>query len=430
MGWARRGLLWMLLLGVLAGCSVLSGPNPQTLTSTEAGFALTPTPSPETPQGKWALWAAGRTLLRGANIYQRRVIPQLDGTRFMGPGPLGPPYTQADFDALAAQGANWVNLSVPGLFTVQPPYEPDEAVIQTVDTLIEMAAQAGLFVVLSARTGPGRSEFSILRDGAGDWFDPAYIVETVWKDAEARKAWAAMWRFTAARYRDNPVVIGYDLMVEPNANDIVDEWDPEAFYDRYGGTGYDWNAWYPDLIAAIREVDPDTPILVGGMGYSAVDWLPYMRPVDMPRVVYTAHQYMPFVYTHQSPEDHLSYPGVFDANYDGQPDEVNRAWLAHYLQTLADFRARVGAPVAVNELGLVRWAPNAAEFMTDQLDILENLGVNYAIWAWHASWPPLAEGDHAFTFRFGPDPNNRKDTPNALWATYRRYWQRNEVFFP
>lgn len=383
----------------------------------------------EAARGIWALWASGRTMLRGANIYQRRVIPDLDGADFMGPGPLGPPYTQADFDALAAQGANWVNLSVPGLFTVQPPYRLDEAVVARMDALIEMAARAGLYVVLSARTGPGRSEFSILRNGAGDWFPPSYLVELVWQDAQARQAWAAMWRYTAARYRDNPAVIGYDLMVEPNANDLVDEWDPEAFYARYGGTGYDWNAWYPDLVAAIREVDPNTPILVGGMGYSAVDWLSYLRPVDAPRVVYTAHQYMPFVYTHQSPQEHIVYPDVFDADFNGRPETVNRAWLARYLQTLADFRQRVGAPVAVNELGLVRWAPNAAQFMDDQLSILEDLGVNYAVWAWHASWPPFGEVDHAFTFRFGPNPINRQDVPNALWDTYRRFWQRNEVFF-
>lgn len=68
---------------------------------------------------KYALWA-GNTALRGANVYQRRVYPELDGTHFLGPGPLGPPYTQADFDRLAAWGANLVVISHPGLFTEEP----------------------------------------------------------------------------------------------------------------------------------------------------------------------------------------------------------------------------------------------------------------------------------------------------------------------
>jgi len=137
-----------------------------------------PAPTPTLGDAKWAFWVSG-TRLRGADIYQRRVFPDLDGRTFLGPGPLGPPYTQADFDALAAEGANWVDLSVPGLFTVQPPYRPDPAVVEGVDRLIAMAARAGLRVVLSARTGPGRSEFSILREGAGDWFPSSYLVESV-----------------------------------------------------------------------------------------------------------------------------------------------------------------------------------------------------------------------------------------------------------
>jgi hypothetical protein len=37
---------------------------------------------------KWALWVGG-TQLRGANIYQHRVYPELDGPDFLGPGPGG-----------------------------------------------------------------------------------------------------------------------------------------------------------------------------------------------------------------------------------------------------------------------------------------------------------------------------------------------------
>ncbi len=383
-------------------------------------------PTPDATPDKWSWWVHG-TRLRGANIYQRRVFPELDGTTFLGPGPLGPPYTQADFDALAAQGANWVNLSVPGLFTVQPPYAPDPAVVAAVDRLLAMVARAHLWVVLSARTGPGRSEFSILREGAGDWFPRKYLLESVWRDAKARRAWAAMWRYTAARYRDNPVIVGYDLMVEPNANDIVGAWDPQAFMARYGGTGYDWNTWYPDLVAAIREVDPETPILVGCMGYSSLDWLATMQPVDARRVVYTVHQYAPFAYTHQRPEDHRPYPGRFDLDDDGQPETFDRRWVMDNLQTLAAFRARVGAPVAVNEMGVKRWAPGAADFMRDQMAVLEGLGVNYAVWMWYPAWPPLAEGDHDFNFRLGDEPDHRTDVPNPLWAVYRRFWQRNEA---
>ena len=75
----------------------------------------TPTVTPTEPVGfdKWSLWS-GETQLRGANIFQRRVYPELDYD-WLGPNPLGPPFTQEDFNQLASLGCNYVNISHPGL---------------------------------------------------------------------------------------------------------------------------------------------------------------------------------------------------------------------------------------------------------------------------------------------------------------------------
>jgi len=73
-----------------------------------SAFSLQPSTS------KWSLWT-GCTKLRGVNFYQCRGYPDLDGTEFMCPGPVGPPYTQADFDGLAATRADYANISHPGL---------------------------------------------------------------------------------------------------------------------------------------------------------------------------------------------------------------------------------------------------------------------------------------------------------------------------
>ena len=391
---------------------------------------------------KWALWT-GPTQLRGANIYQRRVYPELDGPEFMGPGPVGPPYTQEDFDRLAALGANYVNISHPGLFTETPPYTLDQDIQANLDDLLAMAEQAGLFVVITFRTGPGRSEFWAFwgEDTESDpdegWFDPSYYNNRVWGDQAAQDGWVAMWRYTAQRYRDNPVVIGYDLMCEPNSNEVgsyplgdpLDIWDPDEFYDQYGGTLYDWNQLYPRIVAAIRQVDPNTPILVGGMGYSAADWLPYLEPTDDPRTVYTVHQYEPFVYTHQEPPDLVNtYPGVFDADWDGEDDQVDRAWLDELLSTIDEFVAAHSVPVAVNEFGLMRWEPGAATFMDDQMDLLEQRGVNYALWLWECSWEPYVTEVDEFNFRHGPDPNNHADVESDLMDVIVGHWMQNEIF--
>ncbi len=276
-------ITWTVIFSLLTACASLEVATPYveapTATKETGGLVLTaiPTAAPEdaetaTAADKWSLWVNG-TQLRGANIWQRIVVPELDGPEFLSDGYIGPPYTQADFDELASLGANYVNFSHPGLFTERPPYELDEQVQANLDGLIEMAEQADLFVVITFRTGPGRSDFTFYRDGAGDWFDEDLLIENVWTDQNAQDAWVEMWRYTAERYRDNPVVAGYDLMCEPNSSDVAFEiYEPVDFYAEYADSIYDWNRFYPRIVDGIREVDEQTPILVGGNGWSGVYW--------------------------------------------------------------------------------------------------------------------------------------------------------------
>ena len=374
---------------------------------------------------EFALWVGG-THLRGANIWQRRVYPDID-YGVLGPGPIGPPFTQDDLMRMAGLGANYVNISHPGLFTEEPPFTLDESVRDNLDHLLEMIAEADMFAVISFRTGPGRSEFTFYFGDDGDWFDASMYNDTVWEDPAAQDAWVEMWRYTAEYYRDNPIVVGYDLMVEPNSNEVmVDIWDQDQFYSLYGGTLYDWNQLYPRIIEAIREVDPETPILVGGMGYSGLEWLPYMRVVDDPRVVYTFHQYEPIRYTHQMPGDDITYPGTLDLDWDGEPEVFDRQWLDGFLYIARNFSALHGVPVAANEFGVVRWAPNAPDFMRDEMELFEEMGINYAFWEFAPAWEPMQDND-AFDFLHGPDPDNHENVDNELAQVVMEFWGRNTI---
>ena len=62
------------------------------LTFTPVATTYLPLVSRASGVDEWALWT-GTTQLRGANVFQRRVYPDLDGPDFFGPGPVGPPYT-------------------------------------------------------------------------------------------------------------------------------------------------------------------------------------------------------------------------------------------------------------------------------------------------------------------------------------------------
>lgn len=422
---------------LLASCDIepesSSTPAP-TSTPPPATVVATPTqkapsqPTTGTSFDKWNLWVDGPHL-RGANIWQRIVIPDLDGLDFLGSGYVGPPYTQADFDRLAALGANYVNISGPGLFTELPPYQLDEQVQANLDNLLAMIERAGMFAVITFRTGPGRSDFTFYRDGAGRWFDEDLLIETVWEEQTAQDAWVVMWRYAAERYREHPIVAGYDLMCEPNAAGVLlNIWEPGEFYADYTGTLYDWNLLAARITAAIRTVDTETPILVGGMGWSAVRWLPYLRPTGDVRTVYMVHQYEPQdQYTHQPPRGKNSYPGSFDLDWDNTRDTFDKAWLNGYLSSIDAYTAEHHVPVAVNEFGVQRWVPGGAAFMDDEMTLFEQRGMNYALWVWDPAWEPWTEEVNTFNIRFGPDHRNHEDVESALLDVITAHWQRNSI---
>jgi hypothetical protein len=225
-------------------------------------------------------------------------------------------------------------------------------------------------------------------------------------------------------------VVGYDLMCEPNAaGALLDIWEPEEFDADYAGTTYDWNQLYPRIVDGIRQVDPDTPILVGGMGWSAVRWLPSLEPTGDDRTVYAVHQYEPQDdYTHQEPWGDISYPGSVDLDWDHEPDPFDRQWLDEFLSIIDDYQNKHEARTAVNEFGVQRWVPGGAAFMADQMDLFEQRGLNYALWSWDPAWEPWTEEVDAFNFRHSPDPDHHADVASSdLMDVIRAHWARNTV---
>ncbi len=398
----------------------------------------TPTPVPTliphdpSIQTKWDLWNS-QTHLRGANIYQRHVHPNVDGPTFFGPGPIGPPFTQSDFDRLAGMGANYVNISCSGIYTEKPPYQVDLDVQQELDDLLAMIEKADMFAVICFRSGPGRSEFALYY---GDWLPNSFRNDSVWNDSAAQDAWVDMWRYTTERYANNPIVVGFDLMVEPNSNEMgydsfnpLDIWDPNTFFNKYGGSLLDFGPLSTRIASEIRRGNTQIPILIAGNGYSAVNWLPYVQLVNEPHIVYTCHQYAPHMYTgadwSQSNFNDYTYPGLFDLDYDNQKEQFNKTWLEKELKPISTFKQQHRVPVAINEYGVKRWVQNGHTFMDDQMEMFENLQVNYALWEWVPDWPNFNSIDD-YNFRHGPDPGKHADLKSSdRIDTIKKYWSKN-----
>ncbi|MCB0416060.1 MAG: cellulase family glycosylhydrolase [Bdellovibrionaceae bacterium] len=369
-------------------------------------------------ESKWDLWR-GALCLRGANIWQKRIEPG-DDVSAIGPGPLGPPYSVDGLKQLAGWGANFINISHPGIFTQGRPYALDHAAKQNLDRLIAMAAEADLFVVIGFRTGPGRSEKAFTDQGGKK-------DHLVWKNKKAQDAWVQMWKQTAKLYKNHPNVIGYELMVEPNSNGaLLNIYDPEPFFAKYKDTLYNWYPLAERIVSAVRGEDSVTPILVGGMNWSSVNWLDSIPEFSDPRIVYVAHQYEPFVYTHQKGTLARQYPGFFDGDYDGTPDYVNKSFLATLMDPVQHFKEKRGAPVTVNEFGLIRYEPGADKFINDHFELFEQWQVSSAIWIWESDFKGIDWNE--FNFRFGNDIAATSEVSNSpLEKVIRAAWSKNSA---
>ena len=116
-----------------------------------------------------------------------------------------------------------------------------------------------------------------------------------------------------------------------------------------------------------------------------------------------------------------------DLDWDGEDDSFNREWLDQLLWPVDQYAAAHNAPIAVNEFGLTRWQPGAADFMRDEMDLFEARGWNHALWVWDPSWEFWVEEVNAFNFRLGPDPSDHSEQANDLMNVIVSFWEQNRI---
>ena len=64
------------------------------------------------------------------------------------------------------------------------------------------------------------------------------------------------------------------------------------------------------MVAAIREVDADTPILLDGWFYGSPEGFAYNQPLDDPKTLYAFHNLGPWEFTtYRINRDRYAYPG-------------------------------------------------------------------------------------------------------------------------
>lgn len=324
------------------------------------------------PLDAFTLWQQGA--LRGANVMQAQC-------------------TVEDLRALRAWGANLAEIPVSNIYSPTPPYAFKPENLAKLDQAVNAAEQAGLYIALTCREGPGRADFEQSHE--------------IWREASAQDAYPEMWREVASHYHGRASIVGYDLMCEPHPDD-----------DAVQPLG-DWNALARKITVAIRTVDERTPILVNSIGWAYPQQFEVLRPTGDPRTVYTVHFYDPHYYTHQKPGDNVIYPGF------RIPGKDAKAWdkvaLEAQFAPVRAFQQKYRATIFVGEFGCARYAPGAQAWLGDQMDLYEQYGWSWAYWAFR-EWDVMnieRTADPA-------DKLNHSDTP--LLRLFKTHFSKDKQF--
>ena len=168
-----------------------------------------------------------------------------------------------DVDSLAAWGFNMVRLPMHyKLYT--PPIE-DEPVAGEItwlergfvmtDSLVKWCKQNDLYLILDLHAAPGgQGENADISD-----YDPSK--PSLWESDLNKEKTIALWRKLAERYADEPTIVAYDLINEPNWGFQDHANDPNGCSESQNTPLWDLQK---DITSAIREVDTNHIVVIEG----------------------------------------------------------------------------------------------------------------------------------------------------------------------
>ena len=217
--------------------------------------------------------------------------------------------------------------------------------------VLPMCRQYGLRVVLDLHVTPGGrnrlSEFNM-------FFEREYADHFL-----------EIWRRMATRFRGNAdVIYGYDLCNEP-------------VQYRMALPDCDWWSLQRRAAEAIREIDPETPIIIESNLWDVPSTFGTLSPLTLTNVIYEVHVYNPVEFTHQGvgnrSKDVYEYPNPA------------RGWdkekLRGVLSPVRAFEKAHGAKIYVGEFSAIAWAPGADQYIRDCIDLFAEFGWD---WTYHA----------------------------------------------
>jgi endoglucanase len=259
------------------------------------------------------------------------------------------------------------------------------------DRLLPVCEEVGLMVLIDLHTPPGG------RNDASECL--------IFKEKRYQDAFVAVWEKIARRYRGKRAVWGYDLVNEPVEGVVA-----EGLLD--------WHALATLTARRIRQIDPQSAIVVEPAPWGSPEGLDWFEPLDVPGVVYSVHLYQPFRFTHQGIYGNpagVAYPGEVDGKH-WDKEQLRRA-----LRPAIDYQRDYGVHIYLGEFSAIRWAPSgsAYQYLRDCIELFEEHEWD---WAYHA----FREWD-GWSVEHGPerDDRSRSPTPADRERLLRSWYEKN-----
>jgi endoglycosylceramidase len=367
----RRHRLRRLLLGALAALVILVGggllaglPAPQT----------SRVPGPDRPgdsQG-WLGVGGGRILDDQGRALQLRgfndtALLEWSNGEWVGETPLD----DADADLMRRAGMDVVRLPISWALLEPQRHHVEASYLDRMQSDVRLLERHGLRVVLDMHFGIGWGPRSEIPAWANlpvvpSWrpipnppwnqsIDPQVAADEAyfWTTDDWQRDLAESWRAVAARFHDDPMLVGYDLYNEPHPVPIP----PGIFENRFM-----WPA-YTRLVSRIAAVDPNHLFILEG---TLADELPTAtEPVQVPGLVYSAHLYA---------------GSIFELPLQGEAQAIDSG-----VRERAREAAALGAPLWIGELGISNTAPDANLYARQALAQMDRVGaVGWAWWQWRS----------------------------------------------
>ncbi|MDD3886017.1 MAG: cellulase family glycosylhydrolase [Victivallaceae bacterium] len=275
-------------------------------------------------------------------------------------------YRKGDIDEMAKWGANLVRWQIQRSFAkVDAEMDIDDfnryidSKLDEMEQIFADCRRLGIKVILDVHAPPG---------GLIDGKNMRMFFESKYRDA-----FIDTWRRIVQRtQKDKDVLYGYDIINEPRQQ--------RKTPDDYLKVQY-------EVAKAIREIDPETPILIESNNSASPGDFAYLAPLPLKNIIYQAHMYSPLQFTHQGiggQKVGAVYPSLTGG------EKIDKESLRENLNEVRRFQQKYGARILIGEFNAIVGADGEHEWLYDVIDIMEGYKWD---WCYHAfrewgAWSP------------------------------------------